>query len=105
MHQSSYPSVVKWSLGVGKKSSNAPIWGDYGRVPVGVTLLNQIYGYAKRLRDLEQSKPHSLVCLAFKEQVELNLAWYREISFMFQRTTSETFTTSSDISSQEQYNN
>ena len=52
-------SFLKWSLGVGRKTSNAPIWGYYGRVLVGVTLSNQIYCYAKRLRDLEQNKPHS----------------------------------------------
>ena len=57
-------SFLKWPLGVGRKTSSAPIWGDYGRVSVGVTPMSQIYGYAKRLRDLEQNKPH--IWLKFK---------------------------------------
>ena len=70
-------------------------WGSSGRSNSPDPNIRLRYGL--RLRNQEQNKPHSLVCLAFKEQVELNLAWYRGISSISQTATSETFTRSSNI--------
>ena len=91
-------SFLKWTIGVGRRTSNAATWGDSGRVPVGITLLKQVFGYVKRLIELEKSNPQSLVCLAFKEQVEHNLSWYKGISSMFHAATNKSMSRSSIIS-------
>ena len=73
-------SFLKWSLGVGNRTSNAPIWGDSGRIPVIITTLKQTFGYVKRLVEFDHNDTQSLVRFAYKEQINLNLKWYKGIS-------------------------
>ena len=65
---------LKWSLGVNRKSVNAGVWGDSGRYPLLYESINLTIKYAQRLQNL---KNDSLVSLAFKEQKNMKLDWYR----------------------------
>ena len=65
---------LKWALGVNRKACNAGIWGETGRYPLIYECVNLTLKYAKRLKDLDDN---SLVSLAFKEQKNMNLDWYR----------------------------
>ena len=75
-------SFLKWSLGVGKRTSNAPTWGDTGRIPVIITTLKQTFGYIKRLIEFDHNDTQSLVRFAYEEQINLNLKWYKGVSSM-----------------------
>ena len=65
---------LKWSLGVHRKTSNAGVWGESGRYPLIYECINLTLKYAQRLKNL---KDNSLVSLAFKEQMNMKLDWYR----------------------------
>ena len=69
-------SFLKWSMGVHKKTSNSPVWGDTGRYPLGIELSKQLFSYFDRLQSLDMSNSDSLVRHAFCEQRSLNLRWY-----------------------------
>ena len=74
-------SFLKWNLGVGKRTSNAPVWGDCGRMPIGLVLLMQQLDYYKRLElmDLEEGDQPRLVVAALREQRTLKLKWFQGI--------------------------
>ena len=80
-------SFLKWSLGVGKRTSNAPIWGDTGRVPLMITPLKQTFRFVKRLVEFDHNDSQRLVRFAYKEQINLNLKWYKGISSLFKTVT------------------
>ena len=82
-----YLSFLKWTMGVGKRTSNAAVWGDCGRAPVIITMLKQIFSYVNRLICLHQEDSQSLVTLAYREQQKLGLKWYKGISSMFYEAT------------------
>ena len=65
---------LKWALGVNRKASNAGVWGDSGRYPLLYESINLTIKYAHRLKNL---KNDSLVSLAFQEQENMKLDWYR----------------------------
>ncbi len=67
---------LKWALGVNRKASNAGVWGESGRYPLIYECVNLTLKYAQRLQNLKDS---SLASLAFKEQKNMNLDWYRGI--------------------------
>ena len=76
-------SFLKWNLGVGKKTSNAAVWGDSGRYPLVIKISKQVFNYFSRLEsmatidDIDCSTKY-----AFNEQKSLNMSWYRRISSM-----------------------
>ena len=35
-------SLLKWTLGVRKRTTNIPIWGDCGRFPIGISMIKLI---------------------------------------------------------------
>ena len=73
-------AFMKWSLGVSRKTSNAPIWGDTGRYPLGIELSKQVFNYFERLKKLDNENSASLVRHAFCEQRYLNLSWYASLN-------------------------
>ena len=74
-------SFLKWNLGVGRKTSNAAIWGDTGRLPLIIKISKQVFGYYKRLEDMSSDDATScLVKHAFNEQKRLNMNWYKRMN-------------------------
>ena len=63
-------------MGVNRKACNAGIWGDSGRYPLIYECINLTLKYTRRLQNLNDN---SLVSLAFKEQMNLNLPWYKNL--------------------------
>ena len=83
-------SFMKWSLGVGKRTSNAAIYGDTGRVPVAVMVLKQVYSYYDRLRLMDIQNSDTLVRHAFAEQKLLQLPWYSKLTDLRQKLSNNT---------------
>ncbi len=67
---------LKWALGVNRKSSNAGVWGESGRYPLIYECIKLTMKYVERLNKLDDN---SLVKLAFEEQKNMNLSWYKGI--------------------------
>ena len=67
---------------VGKNTSNAAVWGDSGRYPLAIELLEQVYGYRNRLEQLETDNSPTLVRHAFAEQKTLKLTWYSNLDHL-----------------------
>ena len=72
-------AFLKWTMGVKKQTSNAPVWGDFGREPLGVRLIKQLMDYHNRLVLLESNNSSQLVKHAYVEQRLLHLSWYQSI--------------------------
>ena len=70
-------SFLKWTLGVGRKTSNASVWGDTGRCPLAVKISKQVFGYLNRLEEMDRANSTSLARQAYVEQRALNLPWYK----------------------------
>ena len=73
-------SFLKWNLGVGKKTSNAAVWGDCGRYPLVIELSKQVLNYYDRLKNMSLNNSDTLVKHAFNEQKSLNMNWFRRIN-------------------------
>ena len=73
-------SILKWTLGVGKRTSNAAVWGDTGRYPLAITLTKQLIDYYGRLKHMDDMNSPQLARHAFVEQRNLKLAWYTTTS-------------------------
>lgn len=68
---------LKWTLLVGKGTSNVAVWGDCGRAPLVIRLIKHLMDYCNRPKLLLDKSPTKLVSHAFVEQRELNLPWFR----------------------------
>ena len=73
-------SFLKWTLSVHKYTSNAAVWGDCGRYPLGVVLSKLVFSYKKRLEVMDDESSDAIVRHAFCEQRQLNLNWYNSIT-------------------------
>ena len=73
-------AFMKWTLSVNKYTSNAAIWGDTGRYPLGVELSALALGYLERLEKLDANDSTTLVRHALVEQRKLNLLWYSRLN-------------------------
>ena len=73
-------SFLKWNLGVGKKTSNATVWGDCGRYPLVIELSKQVLNYYDRLKNMSLNNSDTLVKHAFNEQKSLHMNWFRRIN-------------------------
>ena len=70
-------SILKWIMGVNKRTSNAAVWGDCGRSTLLITaLFKQSMSYLNRLRLMEDSGLDTFVKHAYYEQRSLQLDWY-----------------------------
>ena len=66
---------IKWVLGVHKKTTNTACYGETGRAPISITVLNQALHYFARVMS-KCGDENSLLGLAAKEQKSLQLDWY-----------------------------
>ena len=73
-------SFLKWNLGVGRKTSNAAVWGDTGRHPLAIEVSKQVFSYYERLKNMSENNCDTLVRHAFNEQKSLNMNWFRRIN-------------------------
>jgi hypothetical protein len=73
-------SFLKWTLGVGKYTSNAAVWGDSGRYPLAFELMQQALSYFQRIQQLDTGNSSAFVRHAFAEQRALSLTWYTIMS-------------------------
>ena len=73
-------SFLKWTMSVHKYTSNAAVWGDCGRYPLGIVASKLVFCYKKRLELMENENSDALVRHAFVEQRQLNLKWYSSIT-------------------------
>ena len=83
-------SFLKWSLAVTKQTSNTAIWGDSGRMPLGVILIKQLTNYYNKLNielKLRKDEPQELplACHALAEQKLLNLQWYTTLHSLMEK--------------------
>ena len=72
-------TFLKWTLNVGKYTSNAAIWGDSGRYPLAVELTEQVYSYLERLERMDTENSTAFVRHALVEQRSLELSWYSNL--------------------------
>ena len=90
-------SFLKIALGVSRKSPNAVVWGDTGRMPLAFSLQPGVLRYFRRV--LKMSEDHTavtdgnipLLVFTFREQVELGLTWYTSITQFVSTHSHETF--------------
>ena len=75
---------LKRFLRVHKKCSNLAFYGGTGRFPLAVFMAKQMFGYYKRLKQMETNGENSIAGNAFKEQHLSQLAWYRKVNDAFQ---------------------
>lgn len=84
-------TFLKWTLGVGKRTSNAAIWGDTGRLPLAISQIKHLIQYAWRLCDMVKTDSPSLARFAFEEQCNLQLPWFRHLTGMYELCTGKKF--------------
>lgn len=70
--------MLKWTLGIHKRSSNVATWGETGRHPVCLEVLEQVLKYKRRLEDNDDT--NILIYHALKEQKQLSLSWYTTLT-------------------------
>ena len=75
-------SVLKWTLGLPKRTSNASVWGDTGRHPLVLKLSKLTIDYLNKLILLDKENSEKLVRHAFVEQKNLNLPWFSSMQRM-----------------------
>jgi hypothetical protein len=73
-------SFLKWTLGVGKYTSNAAVWGDTGRYPLAFELMQQAFSYFQRIQQLDTDNSSAFVRHAFAEQRALSLTWFTNLT-------------------------
>ena len=63
-------SLLKWTMGVHKSTSNSAMWGDTdcGRYPLGIELSKMVVSYHERLEGMDRDNSSCLVRRAFCEQ-------------------------------------
>jgi len=71
--------ILKWTLGVHRRTSNLAVWGDSGRYPLAIEALKLSVDYFYRLEALP---PDSLTHLAFLDQRSLNLTWFQSMKMI-----------------------
>ena len=80
-----YLSLLKWTLGVRRRTANIPIWGDTGRCPIGMEMTKLLVDYLNRLVLLDAADSPQIVRHAFIEQTNLGLEWYTSTKILCER--------------------
>lgn len=78
-------SLMKWTMGVRKNTTNIPIWGDCGRCPIGVQMIKLLIDFHNRLTQLDDANSAQIVRHAFAEQRSMGLEWYRTTQMLYHR--------------------
>lgn len=99
-------TFMKIALGVGKRTSNCMVWGDAGRLPLAFALKKSVLRYFSRVCKLsseypsEESDATPLLVLAFRDQQDYDLDWYKSIVAFINTHNEDTFTKSWETSRQ-----
>ena len=72
-------SILKWTMGVSKYTSNAAVWGDFGRVPVLIRSTKQVINYMNRLKMMTILGQETLSRYAYEEQLHSCLPWMKRM--------------------------
>lgn len=83
-------TFLKWTLGVGTKTSNCAVWGDSGRIPLALSQMKQVFQYVRRLSEMLNNGSPCLARFAFEEQCKLQLPWFKQLSGIYHLCTGET---------------
>ena len=77
--ESTHLRILKWIMGVHKKTTNNTCYGDTGRLPLALSSFPQCFKYFVRASNAnpEVSSVNTLLYHSFQEQKTLNLEWYR----------------------------
>ena len=78
--ESLHVTVLKWIIGVPKRTSVMAVLGDCGRVPLAITLSKQLIDYHNHIVSLSLKDDDSLVVNAFVEQRTMKLSWYSSVT-------------------------
>ena len=78
-------SLLKWTLGVRRRTANIPIWGDTGRCPIGMEMTKLLVDFFNRLVLLDTADSPQIVRHAFIEQANLGLDWYTSTKILCER--------------------
>ena len=89
---------IKWTLGTHKKTSTIGSWGDSGRPPILLSVINQTLDYFKRARDAD---PSSLLYHTYQDQKNLQLDWHRGITNMINNFGNHNHQADPDFSNQD----
>lgn len=93
--ESLHLKFLKWTIGVGAKTSNTAVWGDTGKMPLAIELYSQLLNYINRLQGMSRDcNNRSLVKFAFQEQKAMGLTWFKGISGLYETITGVTLSTS-----------
>ena len=68
--------MLKWTLGVHKRTNNNFCYGDSGRTPWTLSVLPQCISYFNRASQAVDGNVDTLLHHTFQEQQNLNLTWY-----------------------------
>ena len=82
-------SFLKWTLGVNKTTSNAAVWGDCGRYPLGVELSKMVFSYRDRLEQMDDDNSPCLARHAYREQRDQKMSWYSHLDAVQRRLEQE----------------
>ena len=63
-------------MGVNKTTSNAAVWGDCGRYPLGKELSKIVFSYKDRLEQMDEDDCPSFARQEYREQKDQNMSWY-----------------------------
>ena len=76
--ETTHLKMIKWILGVHKKTNNNFCYGDTGRLPWAISVLPQCIRYYERVSQAPEGPKcvSTLIHHAFREQKTLNLSWY-----------------------------
>ena len=75
--ESTHLKILKWIIGVHKRTNNNFCYGDTGRLPWTLTVIPQCINYFVRASQATEGNVNTLLYHSFREQRELNLTWYK----------------------------
>ena len=78
-------SLLKWTLGVRRRTAYIPIWGDTGRCPIAIEMTKLLVDYLNKLVLLDAADSPQIVRHAFIEQANLGLEWYTSTKILCER--------------------
>ena len=74
--ESTHLKILKWILGIHKKSNNNFCYGDTGRTPWAVDVIPQCISYFIRASQVATGTVNTLLHHTFMDQRQHNLSWY-----------------------------
>ena len=75
--ETTHLKILKWVLGVHKRTNNNFCYGDTGRYPWTLSVIPQCINYFVRASQASEGTVNTLLYHSFQEQKELNLTWFK----------------------------